>query len=114
MRVREKPPGVVVVVAALVMFAAVILPVFVDSVRLLWSVLFCLLVPGSGWAYRSGVGDLLDRVALAVVISMSATILVSTFMAVNNWWSVPGGVAALAVFALVGYIPFTRIPPVRR
>lgn len=101
----SSPVLVAAVVVVLVGLAA--LPVFVESVRLIWAVAFCLLLPGSGWAYRAD-GDVVDRIALAVVISLCATILVSTAMVVSNSWSVPGGVVALAVFTLLGFVPFDR------
>lgn len=50
----------------------------------------------------------MDTVALAVMISMSATILVSTAMVVLNVWSAPGGVAVLIAIALLGFAPFGR------
>ena len=50
----------------------------------------------------------IDTVALAVMISMSATILVSTAMVVLNVWSAPGGVAVLIAIALLGFAPFGR------
>lgn len=96
------------VVAVVVILA--IPPVFVEASRPLWAVVFCLLLPGSGWAYRAEVGDFFDKVALAVIVSMCATILVATGMVVTNSWSVLGGVAGLAVFALLGFVPFARTP----
>lgn len=50
----------------------------------------------------------IETVALAVMISMSATILVSTVMVVLNVWSAPGGVAVLIAIALLGFAPFGR------
>nr|WP_241724104.1 phosphotransferase [Dietzia sp. E1] len=50
--------------------------------------------------------DAVDRLALSVVFSMSATILVATAMAATGTWSVAGGMAALAVIAVLGFVPF--------
>ena len=44
--------------------------------------------------------------ALSVVFSMSATILVATAMVTTGRWSVAGGMAALAVIAVLGFVPF--------
>lgn len=102
-----------VLLGAAAAVAVVILPIAVEPVRLLYAVAFCLLVPGCGWAYRAAVGDTVDKIALTVVISLSATILVSTAMVVTNSWSVPGGVAVLTVFAALGFVPITRASPGR-
>lgn len=82
--------------------------VLAEPLRLMVMVAFCLLLPGSGWARRAGRGDVLDTFALAVLISTSATILVSTAMVVTNTWSVTGGVAALAAITVLGYVPRIR------
>lgn len=99
---------------ALVGTAAVIglvaLPVAYEPVRLLYAVAFCLLVPGAGWAYRAGSADAADKLAIAVLISLSATILVATAMVATNSWSLPGGVAALLVVAALGLVPYRQIP----
>ena len=97
------------VLAGVAVVAVVAIPaVFVEAVRLLLLVAFCLLVPGLGWARRVGGGGAVDTVALAGVISMSATILVSTAMVVLNVWSAPGGVAVLIAIALLGFSPLGR------
>lgn len=99
-----------ILVSAAAVVALVILPIMVEPARLLYAVVFCLLVPGCGWAYRAPVGDTVDRIAVAVTISMSATILVATAMVVTNSWSASGGVAVLAAFAALGFAPFGRTP----
>lgn len=92
--------------AALLLIAAVALPVVVESARLPYLVLACLLLPGAGWAYRWGTGDLGDRIAVTLAISMAATILVATAMAASRTWNLPGGLAALAVISVLGFMPF--------
>lgn len=106
---RAKSVGVLVAAAAVL--ALVFLPIVVESVRLLYLVALCLLLPGAGWAYRATNADVVDRIALAVVISMSATILVATAMVVTDSWSVAGGVAALAAVGLLGFVPGPRKRP---
>lgn len=95
-------------VGAVVVVVVMILVVVVEAVRLLFLVAFCLLLPGLGWARRASRGDAIDTVALAVLISMSSTILVATAMAVLNAWSAPGGIAVLIAFAVLGFVPFGR------
>lgn len=92
----------------------VALPLLVEAARLPFLVAFCLLVPGAGWACRVGPGDLGDRIALAVAISLGATILVATAMVAMGAWSVPAGMIALAVFAALGFAPVGRSASVRR
>lgn len=89
--------------AAVAALAAV--PVLLEPARLLYAAVFCLLVPGIGWAFRSRSGDVVDKLALAVAISMSATILVATAMVATGTWSVAGGAAALVVIAALGFVP---------
>lgn len=106
---RNRTSGALIGAAVLVVL--VILPIVVEPVRLLYAVAFCLLVPGCGWAYRAAVVDTLDKIALAMVISMSATILVATAMVATNSWSVSGGVAVLVAFAVLGFVPFRQVSP---
>ena len=95
-----------VLVGLLLLVGVVALPVLVEAARLPYLVVVYLVVPGAGWAYRWGAGDLGDRLALAVAISMSATILVTTAMVATGTWSLPGGLAALALVTIVGLVPF--------
>jgi hypothetical protein len=85
--------------------ALVAVPILLEPARLVYAAVFCLLVPGIGWAFRSGSGDVGDKVALAVTISTSATILVATAMVATGTWSVAGGAAALVVIAVLGFVP---------
>lgn len=103
----RKSAAYVLVGAAIVAFGA-LSAVIVDALRLPLTVACCLLLPGLGWARKAGRADAMDTVALAVLISMSATILVSTAMVVTNSWSTPGGVAVLVAFAVLGFVPFDR------
>lgn len=95
-------------VGAVAVLALVALPVLVESVRLLYVVACCLLLPGSGWAYRAKAADTADGITLTLAISMSATILVATAMVVTGTWSVPGGVIALLAITVLGYVPYPR------
>lgn len=97
-----------ILVGGATVLALVILPIAVEPVRLLCVVGFCLLAPGWGWARRMGTGDGGDKLALTVVISMSASILVATTMVATDTWSAPGGVAALAAIAVLGFVPLRR------
>lgn len=79
--------------------------IVVEPLRLVYAVAFCLLVPGSGWAAKAREADAVDRLALSVVFSLSATVLVATAMAATGTWSVTAGMAALAVIAILGFVP---------
>lgn len=103
---REKTAWVVV--GAAVVVVLVLLPIAVEPVRLPHAVAFCLLVPGWGWARRTGPGDAVDRLALTVAISLSATIIVGTAMVATDRWSIPVGIAALTVVAVLGFVPYER------
>lgn len=81
------------------------LPVLVEAVRPLYLLVACLLLPGAGWVRRWGTGDLGDKVALTVAVSMSATILVATAMVATGTWTLLGGLVALAVIAALGFLP---------
>lgn len=98
-----------VVVAVLLLAGAGALPVLVPSARPLYLVVACLLLPGAGWAYRWGAGDLGDRMALALAISIAATILVATAMAASGTWNIAGGLAALVAISALGFVPFRRV-----
>lgn len=95
-----------VLVGSAVAVVLAILAIVVEAVRLLLLVAFCLLLPGLGWARRVDRGDTVDTIALAVLISMSSMILVSTAMVVLDAWSTPGGIAVLVALAVLGFVPF--------
>lgn len=94
--------------------ALVALPVVFEQVRLMCAVAFCLLAPGWGWARRTGPGDAVDRLALAVVISLSVTIIVGTTMVATDRWSIPVGIAVLTAVAVLGFVPYERAGSARR
>lgn len=97
-----------ILIAGVILLVLVIVPIAVEAVRLPYLVGFCLLAPGWGWARRMGSGDGGDRLALTVVISMSASILVATTMVATDTWSAPVGVAALAAVTVLGFVPHHR------
>ncbi|AWH90875.1 hypothetical protein [Dietzia lutea] len=104
----------VALAGAAVATALVVLPIIAEPARLIYVLAFCLLVPGGGWALRWGSGDAGDRLALAVLISLSATIIVATAMVATETWSVAGGVGVLAVIGALGFIPIGRDPRLPR
>ena len=65
----------------------------------------CLVLPGLGWARKMRLGDPGDTLALTLVLSVCATVGVGTAMALASAWSVGGGLAALGLVALSGFIP---------
>lgn len=97
-------------------FAAVLLPV--PALRMAAALLFCLLLPGYGWARRMRPGDWGDRLALALVLSICATVAVSTTMAVSRHWSTAWGLVVLGVISVTGFLPqgllTERLLPSRR
>lgn len=97
-----------VLIGAAAAIGLVILPIAVEPVRLLYAVVFCLLAPGAGWAYQSRVGDAADRLALAVMISMSVTICLATAMVATNTWTVPRALAVLTAISVLGFVPYRR------
>lgn len=97
--------------AAALLVALAVVPAVWPPLRLGAAAVFCLLVPGSGWACRlARTGGIrpADRLAVALVLSVCATILITTAMAVAGRWSTPGGVAVLAAVAAAGYAPWAR------
>lgn len=94
------------VAGALLLIGVVALPVLVESTRVLYLVGACLVLPGAGWVYRWGGGDLGERIAVTLVISLAATILVATAMAATGTWTIVGGLVALAVVSVLGFVPF--------
>ncbi len=97
--------------AAALLVACVVLPAVWPPLRLGAAAFFCVLVPGSGWAWRlARTGRILsaDRLAVAVVLSLCATIAVATAMVVAAQWSVSVGMVVLGVVAAAGYVPWAR------
>lgn len=75
------------------------------ALRLPLVVLFAATCPGLGWAGRLKLSDLGDRVAVAVALSVSATVIVSQAMALVGVWSAGGAFLALAVLSVAGVSP---------
>jgi hypothetical protein len=72
----------------------------------------CLLLPGLGWAWKLRLGDAVDRLALAIAISICALTVVGTTMAVLGRWSTPLGLVALAAVGAIGFLPRRLLAPV--
>jgi len=72
----------------------------------------CLLLPGLGWAWKLRLGDVGDRLALAIAISICALTVVGTTMAVLGRWSTPLGLVALATVGAIGFLPRRLLAPV--
>ena len=91
--------GILVVVIFLVVMATEI-----AWLRLVLAVLFCLAVPGSGWALNMRLKDAGDTLAMSVMLSIGCTVLVATAMAVSHVWSILLGYGILALITAVGFI----------
>lgn len=91
--------------------AAVVLDL--AALRMLLAVASCLLLPGWGWARRfGGRGRSLDggdRLALTIVLSICATVVVATTMVLTARWSMAGGLTALALITVAGFVPEGRL-----
>ena len=79
------------------------------ALRMVLAVLICLLIPGWGWARRFRTRDRVDTLALAVVLSICFTVAVSTTMVMAARWSTLGGLAALVVIGVVGFVPTQQV-----
>ncbi len=79
------------------------------ALRMVLAVLICLLLPGWGWARRFRTRDRVDTLALAVVLSICFTVTVSTTMVMAARWSTLGGLAALVVIGVVGFVPTQQV-----
>jgi hypothetical protein len=103
------------VLAALagVLLIAVLLAVNLPAARMVFALAVCLLLPGLGWARKMRFGDLGDTVALAVALSICATVAIGTAMAVSGSWSPGWGLTVLGAIALVGFVPGRLLRPAR-
>lgn len=91
-----------------------VLLVTVSEVRLISASAFCLLGPGYGWARRLPGHSPGDTLAMAVLLSICATILTATVMAVFGIWSALAGFGILVLFAITGWLPLRRSKPAHR
>jgi uncharacterized membrane protein len=91
-----------------------ILAVAVTEVRLILMAAFCLLVPGYGWAHRMQLKDRGDTLAMAVVLSLCASVLVGTALAVSGLWSPLAGLIILVLITLGGFAPIPGVAPFRK
>jgi hypothetical protein len=85
-----------------------LLIVEVAPIRAICAVAFCLLLPGSGWARRLHRNDRLDQLATTVVVSICATVTVTTGMLVTGLWSIAGASTVLGVITVAGFVPYGR------
>ena len=76
----------------------------IGTLRLVVVAAACLLLPGLGWAFRSQLRDVGDKLTLAIGISISVITLIGTTMAVTGRWSTSGGVIALLAVAITGFL----------
>jgi uncharacterized membrane protein len=91
-----------------------ILAVAVTEVRLILMAAFCLLVPGYGWAHRMQLKDRGDTLAMTVVLSLCASVLVGTALAVSGLWSPLAGLIILVLITLGGFAPIPGVAPFRK
>jgi len=99
--------------AVTVLVLLVILAVTVVEVRMPLVAAFCLLVPGYGWARRMHLKDRGDTLAMTVVLSLCASVLVGTALAVSGLWSPLAGLAILVLITLGGITPIPSVAPFR-
>lgn len=83
------------------------------QVRTISAVLFCLLVPGSGWARRLPGNSRGDTLALAVILSICATILLGTIMVILHTWVPINAFLILTAIGIAGFLPLRQPPPVQ-
>lgn len=88
----------------LAVLLAVLMAVDLATARFVLIVPAALLLPGLGWARQMQFRERGDTIALAVVLSVSVLIVVGMALA-SGTWSVNGGLAALAVFTVAGFVP---------
>jgi hypothetical protein len=80
-----------------------------SGLRLAAALVLCVLLPGWGWARRLKPADRGDTLALAVVLSLCATVAVSTAMVLADRWSWTVGATCLAGIAALGFVPARRL-----
>jgi hypothetical protein len=80
-----------------------------SGLRLAAALVLCVLLPGWGWARRLRPADRGDTLALAVVLSLCATVAVSTAMVLAHRWSWTLGATCLAGIAVLGFVPARRL-----
>jgi hypothetical protein len=79
------------------------------AARVAGALAICLLLPGLGWARKMHFSDLGDTLALAIVLSISMTVAVSTTMVLSRSWSLGWGLASLGGLALAGFVPARQL-----
>jgi hypothetical protein len=96
-------------VGAVTAGAVVVLLFGWSGLRLAAALALCVLLPGWGWARRLRPADRGDTLALAVALSLCATVAVSTAMVLADRWSWTVGAACLAGIAGLGFVPARRL-----
>ncbi|WP_313811084.1 hypothetical protein [Glutamicibacter sp.] len=81
-----------------------LMAVEVAWVRVMLAVIFCVALPGSGWAVTMRLKDVGDTLAMSVMLSLSSTVLVATVMAVGDFFNVFLGFGILALITVAGVI----------
>ena len=89
--------------------AVVVLQFGWSGLRLAAALALCVLLPGLGWARRLRPADRGDTLALAVMLSLCATVAVSTAMVLADRWSLTVGAACLTGIAGLGFVPARRL-----
>ncbi|MGH3097672.1 MAG: hypothetical protein ACRDMV_16940 [Streptosporangiales bacterium] len=102
---------ILLIAAAATVTAALlgVLLLLVPGTRVICAAAFCLLAPGYGWARRLPLGDKGDRLAMALVLSICATVAVATAMVIADLWSTVGGLVALGVITAAGFVPVDSV-----
>lgn len=110
--IRSSPIRAVLVLAATTLFLVLL---FTNGeIRLISAVLFCLLAPGYGWARRLPGNNRGDTLALAVILSICATILIATAMAVLHAWAPVTAFTILTAIGIAGFLPLRPSQPAHR
>lgn len=95
----------VVLSVGLLVVVAVAWLVDPHALRVVAALVVCLLLPGAGWARRMRLRDGGDTLALTVVLSICATAVVGTLMAVTHHWSPLSGLVILLGVSAAGFVP---------
>jgi hypothetical protein len=92
----------IVVVMATALTAAFAVYGATSPAKIPVALVFSVVVPGLGWAWRLRLADAGDTLLTAVTISICLLVVVGEGMALLRLWSVEGGFLVLAAVALLG------------
>lgn len=110
--IKSSPGRTVLGLAATTLFVVLLLTN--GEIRMISAVLFCLLAPGYGWARRLPGNSRGDTLALAVILSICATILLGTTMAVLHAWEPVTAFMVLTGIGIAGFLPLRPLQPAHR